>query len=101
VGDVIGNARLASVTKTQVRFLVQSYGLIREEVMNLAPRKTLAELQTLKQREEGETLQKIFQQELLKALQGQQDTTRRQQPPPRISKDSLLKSVPTRGRTNN
>src|SRR5688572_4371861 len=82
VGDVIGNARVASVTKTQVKFLVQSYGLIREEVMNLAPRKTLAELQTQKQRAEGETLQKLFQQELLKALQGQQDTTRRQQPPP-------------------
>jgi len=101
VGDVIGNARLASVTRTQVKFLVQSYGLIREEVMNLAPRKTLAELQTLKQREEGETLQKIFQQELLKALQGQQDTTRRQQPPPRIPKDSLPKGGPPRGRTNN
>jgi type II secretory pathway component PulC len=98
VGDVIGNARLASVTRTQVKFLVQSYGLIREEAMNLAPRKTLAELQTQKQREEGETLQKLFQQELLKALKGQPDSVK---PPPRISKDSLLKITPQRGRTNN
>ena len=101
VGDVIGNARLSSVTKTQVKFLVQSYGMIREEVMNLAPRKTLAELQTQKQREEGQTLQKLFQQELLKALQGQQDTTRRQQPPP-ARRDTLPKTQPTpRGRANN
>ena len=51
VGDVIGNARIASIEKTRVKFTVQSYGLVREEVMNLAPRKTLAELQTLQQRQ--------------------------------------------------
>ncbi len=95
VGDVIGNARISSIERTQVKFLVQSYGLIREEVMNLAPRKTLAELQTQKQREDSETLQKLFGQELLKALQGQQDTTRKQQPPARRD------TVPTAARPRN
>ena len=102
VGDVIGNARVASVTKTQVKFLVQSYGMIREEVMNMAPRKTLAELQSLKQQQETASLQKLFQQELLKALQGQDST--RGQSAPAVRRDTLplhKQAPPPRGRSNN
>jgi hypothetical protein len=96
VGDLIGNARVSAIEKTQVKFLVQSYGLVRQEVMNLERRKTLAELQTQQQREQQENLQKLFQQELLKALQGQ-DTTRRQTPPPPTRRDTSA----ARPRNNN
>jgi hypothetical protein len=83
-----------------VRFLVQSYGLIRNEVMTLAPRKTLEELQTLQQKEQTGNLQKLFQQELLKALQGG-DSTRRALPTQRDTQPAVGPRPRINQRNNN
>lgn len=90
VGDVIGNARISQITRTNVHFLVQSYGLIRNEVMNMAPRPTAEDFRQ-RQTPSGDDLSRLFQQELLKALTGQAqrpDTTRRAAPPPTIRRDT-------------
>ena len=78
IGDVVGNARVASIEKNQVRMLVQSYGMIRQEVMSMAPRETVAEIREREQRTKADNLGQLFQQELLRVLQGQ-DTSRRPQ----------------------
>lgn len=71
VGEVIGNARIASIDKTSVKLLVQSYGVIREETMNLATRLTPAQMAANAQQADQERLGQLFQQELLRAITGQ------------------------------
>ena len=84
VGDVVGNARVSSIEKNSIKLLVQSYGSVREEVLNMATRPTAEEFRSRQGGGTDAQLQRLFQQELLKALTGQAgqpDTTRRTPPP--------------------
>jgi hypothetical protein len=75
-GDVIGNARVAEIQPRLVKWQVQSYGMIREEVMPLAVRAPAAEMQAGGQ--DNQAIERLLQQEFLRALQGARlDTARR------------------------
>ena len=94
-GDVLGNARVASIELKQVKWLVQSYGMIREEIMPLATRVPSAEIRSGAGEGQDQTLQRLFQQELLRALQGTRaDTTPR--PPVRRDTTSAPPARPPR-----
>jgi hypothetical protein len=109
VGDVIGNARISQISKTNVHLLVQSYGVVRQEVMNMAPRPTAEDFRNRQNAATGDDLSRLFQQELLKALTGtgnrpatqpatqptRPDTTRRTGVPPRRD---TISSAPIRPR---
>jgi hypothetical protein len=93
-GDVLGNARVAAIEPKQVKWLVQSYGMIREEIMPLATRVPSAEIRS-SEGGQDQTLQRLFQQELLRALQGTRaDTTPR--PPVRRDTTSAPPARPPR-----
>lgn len=89
-GDVIGNARVAEIQQRLVRWQVQSYGMIREEIMPLAVRAPAAEIQAAGQ-PDTQILDRLLQQEFLRALQGTRfDSTRR--PPGRP--DTISPGIP-------
>jgi hypothetical protein len=106
LGDVIGNARIIGIEKTRVRFAVQTYGITREEILNLAPRASVDEIraaQAAQAAREGADAGARFQQEMLRLLRGdtsratppaaRPDTTRRNTPagrtPPPVRRDTM------------
>lgn len=72
VGESVGNARVTAIEKDRVRFAVTSFGITRMELMNKAPRKTVAELRA-QQAEQSNVkeadVSRLLGQELMKALQ--------------------------------
>jgi hypothetical protein len=81
-GDVLGNARVAEIQPRMVRWQVQSYGMIREEVMPLAVRQPVADVETTGN-EDTRLLDRLLQQEFLRALQGTRLDSARRAPPVR------------------
>lgn len=94
-GEVIGNARIAAIEKTRVRLLVQSYGVVREESMNLALRLTPAQTAANQSSTDQAALGQLFQQELLRALTGQANQPRQGVAPGTVMRDS---TAPERAR---
>jgi hypothetical protein len=85
-GDEIGNARVIAIEKERVRFSVSSFGNVRHEVMTKAPPETVAEIRARQQQEPAAPANNgvgQLQQELLRALQSQRDSTARVSPPVR------------------
>ena len=95
VGEVIGNARIAAIEKTQIKLLVQSYGVIREETMGLALRMTPAQMAASQASSDQEKLGQLFQQELLRALTGQGNQPRQGVAPGTVMRDT---TAPERAR---
>ena len=76
-GDVIGNARVIAIEPYRVRLAVSSYGLVREEILELAQRETVAEVRRSQAdvQQQQRTLSEQLGEELLRALTGRRDTT--------------------------
>jgi len=73
-GETIGNARVAAVERYQVRFLVENYGILREEVMPLAQRQSVLEARSQQTEANRQELSELFAEELLRALRGRRDS---------------------------
>ena len=75
VGESVGNARVTAIEKDRVRFAVTSFGITRMELMNKAPRKSVAELraqQADQSRPAEADINRLLGNEIMKALQTQQ-----------------------------
>ncbi|MEX2282857.1 MAG: hypothetical protein WEE89_10290 [Gemmatimonadota bacterium] len=95
LGDVIGNARIIGIEKDRVRFAVQSYGILREEVLIKAPRASVAEIRAAMEAEAGASRDRQFQEQLIRMLRG--DTARAA--PPATRPDTTRRTTPPTGRT--
>jgi hypothetical protein len=86
VGERVGNARVSAIDKDRVRFAVTSFGITRQEIMHKAPRPTIQELRAQQQQRTSNQeadVSRLLGQELMRALQSQQDSARVPNPPVR------------------
>ena len=98
LGDVIGNSRIIGIEKDRVRFAVQSYGILREEVLTKAPRASVAEIRAALEAEQGAARDREFQEQFLRLLRG--DTARPAAPPAARPDTTRRNATPTTpGRT--
>jgi len=96
-GDVIGNARIVAIEPYRVRMAVTSYGLVREEVLELAQRETVAAVrrnQANAQRQQQRTLSEMLGEELLRAITGQRDSTAVRPPQQTTQTDTTRNRAP-------
>lgn len=93
IGDVVGNSRVSAIERDHVRMLVQSYGFVKEDTLNLAQRRTPEQIRAGEQESAEQQQQRLFQQELIRIL----TDTARVRPTPR--RDTT--SVRARGRGGN
>jgi hypothetical protein len=93
LGDVIGNSRIIGIEKDRVRFAVQSYGILREEVLTKAPRASVAEIRAALEAEEGAARDRQFQEQFLRLLRG--DTATRPAQPPAARPDTTRRTTTT------
>jgi hypothetical protein len=92
VGERVGNARVIGIEKDRVRFAVTSFGMTRPEVMQKAPRKSVAELRAQQAQQSGgkeADVSRLLQQELLRALQVKQDPNPNTTPP--VRRDTIIR----------
>ena len=86
VGERVGNARVSAIDKDRVRFAVTSFGITRQEIMHKAPRPTIQELRAQEQKQtsgQEADVSRLLGQELMRAMQSRQDSTRVSNPPAR------------------
>jgi len=95
VGDIVGNARVVAIEPYRVRLAVSSFGLIREEVLELAQRETVAAARRgqLAPTEADRDMTDAFT-EMLRALTGRRDSTAVQ--PPRQQQSTQTDTTRTR-----
>lgn len=98
-GETIGNARVAAVERYQVRFLVENYGIMREEVMPLAQRQSVLEARNQQAEASRSELSELFAEELLRALRGRRDSAQaaQQTQPQQQRRDTTQTTARPRG----
>ena len=93
-GETIGNSRIASIERYQVRFLVENYGILREEVLPLAQRQSVLEARNQQAESQQNALNQMSAEDLLRALLGRKDTTQAApQPQPQPRRDSTTQTT--------
>lgn len=80
-GDIIGNARVVAIEPYRVRLAVSSYGLVREEILELAQRETVSAVRRgqAEPEQSQRSLSEQLGEELLRAITGRRDSTAVQQ----------------------
>lgn len=95
-GETLGNARVVAVERYQVRFMVENYGIMREEVMPLAQRQSVLDARQQQAEANNNALNQMSAEDLLRALFQRRDST--QAPPQQQRPDST--QTPARPRGN-
>lgn len=97
-GETLGNARVVAVDRFQVRFLVENYGITREEVMPLAQRQSVLDVRNQQAEANRDALNQMSAEDLLRALLQRRDST--QAPPQQQQQRPDSIQTPARPRGN-